>query len=185
MKTQRIVSHIALVVAIGIAHQAHAQLLGGRLGGSVGGSLGGAGLGRMNTMSDLRSEGRLIRDTADGMRGNAAGTLGAQREPMPASGGSASARADGSASAGIDGSAAAGAVRGTAMQTRDRLADAGGAAAGSAGGAIRSMRDGAPGVQGSVTVDGGAGGAVSGGSAAGGTGSTAGSAAASGGATQR
>ena len=33
MKAKQIAPHIALILAIGMTHQAHAQLLGGRMGG--------------------------------------------------------------------------------------------------------------------------------------------------------
>ena len=61
MKTKHIVQQVALVITLGVAASAQAQLLGGRggIGGSLGGMVGGAGnIGSMGQMGGARRAGR-------------------------------------------------------------------------------------------------------------------------------
>ena len=65
MKTEQIVQHIALVITLGVAASANAQLLGGGgrggIGGSIGGMVGGAGNigGGMGAMTQMPSRGSM------------------------------------------------------------------------------------------------------------------------------
>lgn len=123
MKTKTIAQHIALVISLGLAASAHAQLLGrgGPIGGSIGGLAGGAGsmgghMGAIGAIGQRDSMANDVRPASSGLRrsadahANGSGNAGASGSAgiVPALARTGEARTDGSGSASLAGNLIAG-----------------------------------------------------------------------------